>query len=370
MSLDVRSLALAHVTPAFEQQWLGLVQAAGADLSLTREWFASTVNARGAEQRAHVFAVFDGEQLSGVVPYVERRDSFLSIGLRAWESPGSYLVAYHPEVVAVADTAAVLTAMVRECGSNNDVLVLPNVPVESRTAAAARAVTQAEGLRMLSVPGHSSPYLSITGSWANFVAGKDKKFRYKIRNVRKELEAAGRVSDEWFTGPDRLELFAAQMLEIEAHSWKAAAGMAVSGSDMEQAYYRQLLPFLANRNALRANVLYLDARPIAYSLCYESHGAFRQLKTSFDERCSELSAGSAVLQEAITKAFDSGAREFDFLGDAMLHKNQWSTGVRHHETLYIFLRSWRGRVVGQARALLMRLRRPAPAVASSSKGNH
>jgi CelD/BcsL family acetyltransferase involved in cellulose biosynthesis len=205
-------------------------------------------------------------------------------------------------------------------------------------------------------PGHISPYLSIHGDWDQFISSKNKKFRYKVRTGITDLQAAGTVSERWFDTAAATEEFLTDMLSIEAHSWKAPVGMAVRAQEMEHEYYRLLLPFLAAQRALQANVMYLDSIPVAYSLCYLSHGRARQLKTSFDERFASLSPGAVAHQHSIKRAFEIGATEFDFLGDVMSHKNQWATAVREHESIYLFLPNWRGRIVGRARQLVHRLR--------------
>lgn len=356
MMLSARRIALADVTPGLAGEWMELVEVTGADLSLAPEWFKSTADSRHVTARAGIFAVRRAGRLIGVLPHVERHERIGGVPVFIAEATGSFLVAYHPDVIAGEEKDAVLEAIVRECRTRYDVLVLPNFPSGDCSTLAAVRIAREQGVLMGSRAGHVSPYLSINTEWDEFVAGKDKKFRYKVRNGMKELAAAGAVTEEWFTTEAGLGKFFADMLSIEAHSWKAAAEMAVSGSDMERSFYEQLLPFLVRRDALRANVLYLDGSPVAYSLCYLWRGAFRQLKTSFDDGHAKLSPGSAVLQSAIRHAFSVGAREFDFLGDAMLHKNQWASGIREHTTLHLFLHTWRGRLAGSLRGLADRFR--------------
>ena len=252
---------------------------------------------------------------------------------------------------------AALETIVRDAAASCDMLVLPNLPADGPTMAAACKLARSQNLVAVRRPGHSSPFLRIATTWDAFIAGKDKKFRYKVRNSLKDLEGAGALTEGWIVAPAQVDAFYAQLLEIERNSWKVSAGMAICGSQMEQQYYRRLLPFLAARDALRANLLILDGRPIAYSLCYASGGAFRQLKTSFDDRYAELGPGSAVLNRSLQRAFESGATEFDFLGDVMQHKNQWASGVRAHCTVYLYLASWRGRLGAGVRRIADRLRR-------------
>lgn len=346
---------LGEVTPQLAREWSELVDACGADLSMGPEWFTSTARARDVQDAAGVFILRRGSELVGALPYVRRQHRLSRVPVSAAEAPGSYLVAYHPQIVA-ADSAALLKAVLQDCLESYDVLVLPNLVVGSDGERAVHEFTREHRLTASVAAGHESPYLTIATDWNGFVAAKDKKFRYKVRNSLKELEAAGRVEEEWFTQEAALPRFIEHMLHIESRSWKARAGMAISGDAMEGRYYDQLLPHLARRDALRANVLQVDGRPVAYSLCYRSRGAFRQLKTSFDDTFSKQGAGSAVMQSSIRCAFESGAVEFDFLGDAMPHKNQWATGIRRHTTIQVFLPTWRGRLAGGLRQLADRMR--------------
>lgn len=355
MSLSIRRIALGDVTPDLAHEWVQLLRASNTDLSLAPEWFASSVRSRHMMSSAGIFTVHRSGKLMGVLPHVLRHERIGGLPVSTVEAPGSYLVAYHPEIVS-ADAAAVLDALINECARRYDVFVLPNLPVGSVSAEAVHEVARTNGVLAMSRDGHTSPYLAITSGWDEFIATKDKKFRYKVRNSLKELEAAGQVHERWFIGSADLEQFFQQMLHIEAHSWKVQAGMAISSSDLERGFYENLLPYLAREDALRANVLYLNGQPVAYSLCYQWHGVFRQLKTSFDDRCAKLSAGSAVMHSSIKRAFESGAHEFDFLGDAMPHKNQWASGVRRHTTVHVFLRTWRGRLAGRLRQIADQLR--------------
>jgi CelD/BcsL family acetyltransferase involved in cellulose biosynthesis len=360
-------MPFAEANGAIASDWFALVRSCRADLSMSPQWFASTVISRNMQSRAEVFAVSRDGALVAVVPHVRREETLFGVKARSREMTGSYLVAYHPAVVSSIEIEQVLDLLCAQSASDTDVIVLPNLEVGGPTAAAARSLAARLGLLCTSRAGHSSPHMKLSGGWEEFLAGKPKKFRYKVRTFIKDLEGAGKVTERWFENDTVMTEFVPDMLAIEAHSWKARAGMAISGSEMESEYYRLLLPFLAAEQAVHANILYLDGTPVAYSLCYRSHGEVRQLKTSYDERYGKLSPGAVTHQLAIRKAFETGASEFDFLGDVMQHKNQWASGVREHETLYLFLHSWRGRFVGRGRQLVQRIRdmRRKPDVAAA-----
>lgn len=366
MGLVSRTTSLGLLDSQLRCRWLDLTAAASVDLSMAPQWFESTARSRGAADRAHVFTVHDADTLVGLVPYIVGTERFAGLAARSRESPGSFLVAYHPEVISVIEPEVLLEMYLEDAVHHCDVVVLPNLEKGGRTATAVLAVTSSLGIACLARAGHASPFLAISSDWDQFLSTKNKKFRYKVRTGLKNLEQAGAVANRWFSDSVDIEELLAEMLRIEENSWKAGAGMAISSSEMEREYYRFLLPFIAARRALHANVLYLDSAPIAYSLCYRSNGCVRQLKTSYDARHASLSPGAACHQLAIRKAFELGAREFDFLGDNMLHKSLWATGMREHVSVYLFLRTWRGTVLGRGRRLATWIRRRLGSTAATA----
>jgi len=349
MGLVSRTTALESIDSQVRDHWLDLTAAAGVDLSMAPQWFESTARSRRALERAHVFTVCDTDRLVGLVPYLVATERSAGLVARSRESPGNFLVAYHPEVISVIDTETLLQMYMEDAVRDCDVVVLPNLEKAGRTAAAAHVVAQKLQITCIARAGHTSPFLPISGDWDRFLGTKNKKFRYKVRTGLKDLEEAGAVTHRWFSTTAEVGDLLAAILRVEDNSWKVQMRMAVSSSWMEREYYRLLLPFIAARHALHANVLYLDGMPVAYSLCYISDGCVRQLKTSFDQRYAHLSPGAVCHQLAIRKAFDIGAREFDFLGDVMLHKSLWASGVREHVSLYLFLPTWRGALLGGGR---------------------
>ena len=70
------------------------------------------------------------------------------------------------------------------------------------------------------------------------------------------------------------------------------------------------------------------------------------MKTSFDQEFATLSPGGYVIDASVERAFDLGAKEFDFLGDAAPHKLAWTSTTRKHGDFFLFGRTWKGRIIG------------------------
>jgi CelD/BcsL family acetyltransferase involved in cellulose biosynthesis len=219
------------------------------------------------------------------------------------------------------------------------------------------------------IPGDVSPYLPIDCSWEAYLGQKDKKFRYKLRQRRKFVEQDPRCRLTWYRDPTDAERLLADIVQIEARSWKARAGIDIPSNPVELQYHRVLLPFLAQQGWLDANVLYIEDQPAAYNLCCSYKGWVGQLKTSFDEKFAELSPGTAVIDASIERAFGQQAREFDFLGDAGGHKLAWTSHTRTHADYFLYAPRLRPRLIGWLKTLKNRFRPSSDARRSISRGD-
>jgi CelD/BcsL family acetyltransferase involved in cellulose biosynthesis len=271
------------------------------------------------------------------------------------ELPGNRLVAYHNEIPGDA-RRELIEGIAAAGGRACDVMHLPAVLRDSPTDVATRELAAARGWRVLRVPGNRSPYVPLVGSWDAFLAGKSSNFRYTLKRKAKALAGHGKVSSVRYERTDTVAELLKHINTIEASSWKAAADMAITGSEQEMAYYNELLPWLASIGALAANVSFIGEQPVAYSLCCHWRGRFAQLKTSFDEKFNAGSPGLVVNAEAIKYAFEAGANEFDFLGDVMPHKQHWTAQLREYDHLFVFTNTLKGRALGAAKQIVQRLR--------------
>lgn len=306
----------------------------GVNLSMHPNWVAAIAAAKGLLDRITVFLAWNNAELVAAIPYYRSVLKEYGLALNAIELAGN-LVCYHHEIVARGDYARVVTALLAANG-DWDVLCMKNVLSQSATAAAFSQLGQDLGNALVARSGESSPYIPIEKPWDIFLSEKSANFRSQLKRKEKKLRQLGELQSVWFTSRDQIPQLLTDILFIEEKSWKEASNMAICNSEAEQQYYRRLLPFLAQRDSLYANVIYLDGNPVAYSLCYAFNGKLGQLKTSFDHGLREFSPGIYVNKVAIQRAFEIQAKEFDFLGDVMRHKLEWADSLREHCDFYLF----------------------------------
>jgi CelD/BcsL family acetyltransferase involved in cellulose biosynthesis len=345
-------LGWEEFTPALLAEWRGLLEAGDLHLSLGPDWVRVVAMAHGRLGDVRLFVGRRNGTLFGVIPFFAQRARMFRIPVMALGLAGN-VVSYHHELVAPGHEAELLDAWLDS--RPWDVFIASGLRKGGPSARAALEVADRRGSYLLRLPGEQSPYLPITSTWERFLAAKSRNFRSNLNRKEKRLAAAGTLEERWFRSADDVDELFRCMLTVEANSWKAVAGIAITGRPHEQEYYRLLLPVLAERGQLAANALYLDGSPVAYHLCYSSQGRVGNLKTSFQDRFQELSPGAVVIARAIRKVFEEGAQEFDFHGGPQAHKSLWTEEVREHETLYLFSRRMKARSVGILKAVANRI---------------
>jgi len=339
----------------FTDQWHSLLVSGDFHLSLSPEWVNAIASSRNVTSRLRVLVAQRDGKVLGLLPYYVGRIRIFGVPITVVEPAGN-LLSYHQEIVAAQCQLELLQACLGDAKREWHLFVAAGLQPDGPTAQALRAVQRELGSTLLRYPVESSPYLPINVTWEQFMASKSRKFRYNRQREERALRKAGDLEVRWLNSPEGVSELYECMMEIESHSWKTGAGIAVSTRAHEQRYYQVLLPFLAERKALMSNVLFLNKNPIAYLLCYFWNGKIGNLKTTFHEAYHSLSPGSVAIQIAIQKAFELGAKEFDFLGDAQYHKLLWTDLVRRRESYYLFSRHLRSCSIGLIKKIVQSLR--------------
>jgi CelD/BcsL family acetyltransferase involved in cellulose biosynthesis len=326
--------------------WADLVARRPYNPSLHPHWLDATLTAWGHDSSARVALVRGEGGDVAVIPFLVRTHTVVGAPVRCLELC-SNVFSYHAEIPCEGALPLLLQRFLSDRQLPAwDALRVVNVVADSPTAAAVKSFPQRATLSVRR--GEMSPYLRIELSWNDYLKTRAKKVRANISRSQRLMQQAGETGMIWYErGCDTRQLLA-DMLEIEARSWKLGAGVAIVAGTPQCAYYERLLPWLA-ANGILANVLYVKERPVAYTLCAVWQGWAGQLKTSY---ASELrDAGSRVIDSSLERAFHSGCTEYDFLGEAAPHKMRWTDQVRAHEDLWVFAPHLRGHALGALKTL-------------------
>lgn len=331
------------------RSWSSLVASGGYNPSLHPGWLDATVRSWGLAPMTRVAVVRDGEAWA-IIPFLVRPGRVMGLPMRCLELPTN-VVSYHAEIVSTGDLSGLLGRFLADRRLPPwDAFRVVNLPVGGNTARAIRSLNKPSACGLSVRAAEQSPYAPIDRDWTAYLATRAKKVRSNVSRSQRMMRDAGESGMSWYTAGSDTRQLLAEMLEIESQSWKANAGAAILADTPQCRYYEHLLPWLAAHEALLANVLLVQNRPCAYTLCASWNGWIGQLKTSFVQELRD--AGSRVIHSSLERAFQtSGAREYDFLGDNAPHKRRWADLLRAHEDLWVFACHLRGRTLALLKSI-------------------
>lgn len=177
---------------------------------------------------------------------------------------------------------------------------------------------------------------SLQGGMEGFMQRRSSKFRHNLRRARRRGEDEDIEVDYIdHTDPEqaRDELFE-RALAVEHNSWKADADTGIIDGPMK-VFYREMLPRLARRDALRFLFLTHDGVDIAYCFGGVFDRGFRGLQMSYHDDYSSYSPGNLAQLHMIDRLCEEGVESYD-LGSDMEYKKRW--GEEGIETLAVIVR--------------------------------
>ncbi len=346
MSVSWSVLPLPAALDRWRAAWHALVEGRGLNPSLLPGWIETAAGAFDASANIEVLLGAEGGELVAAVPLRRRARRALAVPVRTLEV-GAGLVNYHHELATHVPPVQVLEALLERAGGLGgwERLEAPNLVADGPTDAAFGALGRDSGVRLATVERERSPYLPVQGTWDAYLATRNKAFRYSVRRQRRDAEAVPGAELRWYREPADVDALWAAVRAVEARSWKAREGRAITSRQIELAYNERLLPYLARERMLLACVYGAREAPVAYGLCCVHRGWAGLLKTSYDESHSKLRPGAYVVQALIEQCFVEGRGEFDFLGDATPYKLEWTDSVRAHRDRAAYGQGVWGRVL-------------------------
>lgn len=327
--------------PEVRALWSSLTDSGSYNPSVHPDWLEAALTAWGLVDSTAVAVIHAGANTVAVIPFLLRRRTLFGLPLKSLEL-ATNICSYHAEIVGSGDVEKALALFLADRQLPAwDALLAVNLVTNGPTSRAIRAAHPRALSGISARAGERSPYVVIDRDWTGYLATRPKKVRSNVTRSLRLMRQAGETGMEWYENDCDAARLLQDVLAIESRSWKASAGVAIVAGTPQNAYYERLLPWLAARRSLMANVLYVQNQPVAYTLCVNWRGWIGQLKTSFVHGLRD--AGSRVIHSSLERAFQREGREYDFLGDAAPHKMRWADAIREHEQVWAFPRHFRGR---------------------------
>jgi CelD/BcsL family acetyltransferase involved in cellulose biosynthesis len=181
-----------------------------------------------------------------------------------------------------------------------------------------------------------SPYLTLAGTWDDYLNSLSAKFRSNLRNRMSRLAKIGETTLEVLTDRAAIDAACDEAWRLESSGWKQEAGTAIASDPAVRTFYTTLIERGTAAGWLQLLFLKVGDRRIAtsYGACFRNR--LFLFKTGYDPEFATGAPFKILTYLAIREAYAQGLAEVDFLGDAEPWKLEWTSASRGHDWVYIF----------------------------------
>jgi CelD/BcsL family acetyltransferase involved in cellulose biosynthesis len=329
-------------------EWNDAVDRAGLPHPFLRhEWMRAWWQAFGAGTELHVIVVRRHGLITAIAPLLRESARMHGMSVRRLRllhndhTPrADVIVAGEPDEAY----RAIWEALAGERDSW-DVVQLGQIPADSPTHAAFAALAAKDGCGVGTWRSGASPYVTVTGSWEEYLAGRPAKWRQNLRNRLTRLSRIGEPALEVVSDPAAIAAAGDDLRRLEDSGWKGDNGTAIGSDRAVETFYDDLAVRGAAAGWLRLLFLTVNGQRIAVAYSAQFGNRLFLIKTGYDPAYATCSPFKLLTWFALQHAFATGLDDVDFLGDAEPWKLEWTTTQRQHDWLYVFSRSARGRLV-------------------------
>jgi CelD/BcsL family acetyltransferase involved in cellulose biosynthesis len=310
------------------EPWEELADASEAGPFVRPGWFRAWQSAFGRDD-VRVLVVTRSGSPVGVLPLVRRATRVVSP--TNWHTP-----AYGP----VAQDEQAERALARHIPSIlRSSVDLAFLDPSSAFAGELGRVARARSLREVSRPILRSPYIDLEGTFADYEASRESKFRRELARRTKRLGELGEIEISFHDGTERLESLLAEGFAVEGSGWKTERGTAIAADPAADRFYRDAAAWASERGWLQLGFLRLDGRCVAFSYTIVLNDVVHVVKVGFDPEYRKFAPGTILTRANIERAFEHGATRYDFLGDDDRYKLDWASEIRERVRIQLFART-------------------------------
>ena len=349
----VPRMSVEHITGyseflALEAPWNDLADRAGvAHPFLRHEWVRTWWDAFGRQARLQILVLRIDGQIAAIAPFM--RDTAVMYGV-----PVRRLRLIHndhtprTDLIVAADAADAYRAIWRALRHDSepwDVLLLGQLPHDSPARSAFSSFAAGDRCETGIWKSSDSPFLTLTGTWEQYLAGLPAKFRSNLRNRMTRASRLGEPTLEVLTDGSAIREACAEAWRLESSGWKEQTGTAIASDPEVHEFYTRLVERGAAAGWLQLLFLTVGGRRIATSYGASFRGRLFLFKTGYDPEYATCSPFKLLTYLAIQRAYAQGLREVDFLGDTEPWKREWTQASRGHDWLFIFADTLRARLL-------------------------
>lgn len=257
-------------------------------------------------------------------------------GLGGFVTPNSFSLYLKEENVSSHNLLSVLLQISRQKG-------WMLLRLEAQTSAemdSIRTSAQASDWRVRTRNGKENVYLSLEGTYDEYVRSFSHSARRNLTRNLNKLHSLGRLELKTLTAHDDWTSILPVLERLESISWKWETGIF---SKERRLITIDQLKRMAERNALLIFCSILNGQPIAYEIDFLWNDRIFRHNCAYDPQFAQASPGTCLLNEIVSYAFENGIHVMEHLGRTNQSKRRWMNGSRNKEIMDLYPPSLLGR---------------------------
>jgi len=235
-----------------------------------------------------------------------------------------------------------------------DVLLLTDLNPACPFTAAMEGSARRDGASCLAGTAEKISYADLPATWDAWLQTLSGDRRYRVRNIRKKLNAAHPARFFVWTDPATLGDGFDRLVHLHRKRWESASGAHSHAFTSPEylGFHRAVMAALLPRDRLRLYALELGGQVSAMYYFYRFRDAVYLMQSGFDPDFAAVKPGQVLLGYIIEHAIGEGNKVLDFLKGDHRYKDELASGERETRYLTAF-RLRPGAVVYRLRRMIL-----------------
>ena len=339
----------ADLVRQLEPHWRSLCDESASEVFYRPEWVLAWLSAFAHSPSLTIISVWDGPRLRALLPLLRNRIWIAGLPAACLTLPGNvHCARIGFPVCAHEEGEQALRALWQALKNLSGWTVLDvSHALEGDALDRLAARAREEKFPVARKRTSQTLYLSIGDSGSKdqppWMSQTRPKFRSHLRRSRRQLEEQGTLEVKHYATADAAAL--SRFFDLEASGWKGAEGTAIQCDAHTLDFYNSVATAAADQRYLSLDFLELSGKPIAAHFAFNFRGRYLLAKAAYDESFRRFGPGQLLVHSVLSQTPQRGLHEFDFVGPATWDESRWASARRTSYRLFIFRRSWYGRLL-------------------------
>jgi len=286
-----------------------------------------------------ILLIKENDQILGFFPFVKERKTLRGFPVTIIRTLGHTYLDRTDMIItdkAQATTKEILHYFKKK-DTSWDILLMQNILEDSSFVKHTTEVCKNNKFTIAIKQGYQSPYIRKNTSWPEYLKSRSKNFHKKMRNKTNRLtKNMGEIIARHYSSPEEIAFALQIAFDIDAKSWKAQEGTAMSSSVKSRSYWQSLSTHLSGIGQVRIWLLWINGQALAFEYEVTHNKKTYCLKWSYDKKYAHYSPGFLLKYKILEFLWQEDITEIEFLGTSDAFKEQWADKKKKHYNFYIF----------------------------------